>query len=136
MGLTDEEKKKIEEDEYRKHVRSQISHKLSVSADIKSDQRIETHGVSREIYHDTKHAAKKTGKAAAHLFISLALAAVTLFVMLLSYFWVVQFPWSIFVASDFSRANGPFKTLCFGLLLLLPLVGAWISIIRAYIKIR
>ena len=40
MSLSEEDKKRIEEEEYRKHVQKQFATKLKVDADIKSDQRI------------------------------------------------------------------------------------------------
>ena len=54
MPLSDEDKKRIEEEEYRKHVQAKIQDTQRVDVNVKSDQRIETHGVGREMYRDAK----------------------------------------------------------------------------------
>ena len=119
MSLTDEEKKRIEEDEYRKHTKAQLSKKLSIDADIKSDQRIETHGVGREIYHDSKYVAKKAGKAVGEMITLLVLLGLTFICGGLTYVWVVDFEASLFHIS-----------------LLIPLIFAWALLIRWIIKLQ
>ena len=54
MPLSDEDKKRIEEEEYRKHVQSKMQDAKRVDVYVKSDERVETHGVGREAYHDAK----------------------------------------------------------------------------------
>lgn len=54
MPLSEDDKRRIEEDEYRKHVQSQLKDTQRIDVNLKNDQRIETHGVGREIYRDVK----------------------------------------------------------------------------------
>jgi hypothetical protein len=61
MPLSDENKKRIEEEEYRKHVQSQLQNSARTDINIKSDQRVETHGVGREIYKDMKEGIDDLG---------------------------------------------------------------------------
>ncbi len=65
MPLSDEDKKRIEEEEYRKHVQSQLQDTPRVDVNLKNDQRIETHGVGREMYGDAKAVGYAVGKTAA-----------------------------------------------------------------------
>ncbi len=55
MALSEDDKKRIEEEEYRKHVQSQLRNTRRIDLDLRGDQRIETHGVGREIYRDFKN---------------------------------------------------------------------------------
>ena len=52
MPLSDEDKRRIEEEEYRKHVQSRLQDTRRVDVNLKTEQRIETHGVGRQIYND------------------------------------------------------------------------------------
>lgn len=54
MPLSDEEKKRIEEEEYRKHVQSQLETTERKDVNINAESRLEHHGVGREVYRDTK----------------------------------------------------------------------------------
>ena len=65
MPLSDDDKKRIEEEEYRKHVQSQLQDTQRVDVNLKNDQRIETHGVGREMYDDAKAVGYAVGKTAA-----------------------------------------------------------------------
>ncbi len=58
MPLSDEDKKRIEEEEYRKHVQSQLQDTQRVDVNVKSDQRVETHGVGDKMYRDFKFILK------------------------------------------------------------------------------
>ena len=65
MPLSDEDKKRIEEEEYRKHVQAKLQDTQRVDANLKNDQRIETHGVGREMYGEAKAVGHAVGKTAA-----------------------------------------------------------------------
>ena len=61
MPLSEDDKRRIEEDEYRKHVQSQLQNTQRLDVNLKNDQRIETHGVGREIYRDVKRELDAAG---------------------------------------------------------------------------
>ena len=54
MSLSPEDKKRIEEEEYRRAVRAEMERRVSAEVDLRSTTRVETHGVAREIYRDWK----------------------------------------------------------------------------------
>lgn len=60
MTLSDEDRRRIEEEEYRKLARERLERTVRIEADIRTsgDQRIEVRGVGTEIYSDAKGAAK------------------------------------------------------------------------------
>lgn len=60
MTLSDEDMRRIEEEEYRKLARERLERTVRLEADIRTsgDQRLEVRGVSTEIYRDAKGAAR------------------------------------------------------------------------------
>ena len=54
MSLSPKDKKRIEEEEYRRAVRAEMERRVSAEVDLRSTTRVETHGVAREIYRDWK----------------------------------------------------------------------------------
>ncbi len=59
MPLSDEDKKRIEEEEYRKHVQSQLRiPPVRTDGEPQIDQRVETYGVGDKIYRDFKNILK------------------------------------------------------------------------------
>ena len=60
MSLSDEDRRRIDEEEYRKLARERLERTVRIEADIRTsgDQRIEVRGVGTEIYSDAKGAAK------------------------------------------------------------------------------
>lgn len=65
MALSEDDKRRIEEEEYRKHVQSQLRSTQRLDLNLRGDQRIETHGVGREMYRDAKAAARVAAESAA-----------------------------------------------------------------------
>jgi len=84
MGLSEDDRKRIEEEEFRRALREKYDRELRVSADVRADTRsqvdvrgvsahfvqadtshqVEVRGVSTEIYRDAKRGAEKAGEAA------------------------------------------------------------------------
>ena len=58
MPLSDEDRKRIEEEEYRKHVPSQLRDHQRVDMNLKGGQRVETYGVDDKIYRDARNRLK------------------------------------------------------------------------------
>ena len=60
MTLSDEDMRRIEEDEYRKLVRERLERTVRIEADIRTsgNQRVEVRGVGTEMYRDAKGAAR------------------------------------------------------------------------------
>ena len=58
MPLSDEDKERIEEEEYRKHVQSQLQDTQRVDVKLKGGQRVETHGVDDKTYRDSRNRLK------------------------------------------------------------------------------
>lgn len=81
MALSEEDRRRIEEEEYRELVRQRLAKTVRLEADVhmQSDQRMEVRGVGTEIYHDAKAGAAKVGNAvvrlAVLLFVGMAIAA-------------------------------------------------------------
>jgi hypothetical protein len=63
MALSDEDMRRIEEEEYRKLARERLERTVRLEADIRTsgDQRLEVRGVSTEIYRDAKGVAGFAG---------------------------------------------------------------------------
>jgi hypothetical protein len=60
MALSDEDMRRIEEEEYRKLARERLERTVRIEADIRTsgDQRVEVRGVGTEMYRDAKGAAR------------------------------------------------------------------------------
>ena len=56
MPLSEEDRRRIEEEEYRKVARERLERTVRLEADVRTvgDQRLEVRGVSTEIYRDAK----------------------------------------------------------------------------------
>ena len=56
MGLSEEDRKRIEEEEFRRSLREKYERELRLSVDVRADtrQQVEVRGVSTEIYRDAK----------------------------------------------------------------------------------
>jgi hypothetical protein len=67
MTLSDEDRRRIDEEEYRKLSRERLERTVRVEADIRTsgDQRVEVRGVGTEMYRDAKGAAKSAASTAA-----------------------------------------------------------------------
>ena len=65
MTLSDEDMRRIEEEEYRKLARERLERTVRLEADIRTsgDQRVEVRGVGTEMYGDAKRAAKSAARA-------------------------------------------------------------------------
>lgn len=65
MALSDEDMRRIEEEEYRKLARERLERTVRIEADIRSsgDQRVEVRGVGTEMYRDAKGAARSARSA-------------------------------------------------------------------------
>jgi hypothetical protein len=75
MPLSPEDKKRIEQEEYRRAVRLKMEKQVSV--DVNSRAEVETHGVGREMYRDWKRGVQ--GCAGIIIFFIFAIVAVALF---------------------------------------------------------
>ena len=67
MGLSEEDRKRIEEEEFRRSLREKYERELRLSVDVRADtrQQVEVRGVSTEIYRDAKHGASAAGRGVA-----------------------------------------------------------------------
>ena len=65
MTLSDEDRRRIEEEEYRKLARERLERTVRIEADIRTsgDQRIEVRGVGTEMYRDAKGTTQAAAKA-------------------------------------------------------------------------
>jgi|GEM_PF-5746994 len=66
MTLSDDDMRRIEEEEYRKLARERLERTVRIEADIRTsgDQRVEVRGLGTEMYGDAKGAAKGAARAA------------------------------------------------------------------------
>ena len=67
MGLSEEDRKRIEEEEFRRSLREKYERELRLSVDVRADtrQQVEVRGVSTEIYRDAKKGASAAGRGVA-----------------------------------------------------------------------
>jgi hypothetical protein len=65
MTLSDEDRRRIEEEEYRKLARERLERTVRIEADIRSsgDQRVEVRGVGTEMYRDAKGAVSGAARS-------------------------------------------------------------------------
>ena len=70
MTLSDDDMRRIDEEEYRKLARERLERTVRVEADIRTsgDQRLEVRGLGTEIYHDAKGAARSVKTFSSTLF--------------------------------------------------------------------
>lgn len=78
MTLSDEDRRRIEEEEYRKLARERLERTVRIEADIRTsgDQRVEVRGVGTEMYRDAKGSVRRVagavGNAIAWLLVGIA----------------------------------------------------------------
>ena len=65
MTLSDEDRRRIEEEEYRKLARERLERTMRIEADIRTsgDQRVEVRGVGTEMYRDAKGAVSGAARS-------------------------------------------------------------------------
>ena len=76
MPLSPEDKKRIEEEEYRRAVRAEMERRVSAEIDLRSTTRVETHGVAREIYRDWKTGMRGCVGLVAAIFLTIVVVVV------------------------------------------------------------